>query len=145
MTLRKVVIAAFVLSAAAPFAQGSVSTMGSLEQDASTVKQVQEALNAKGLDAGTADGKAGPQTRAAVKKFQASQGIKGTGKLDQQTLVALGIQATTEKNPVQDATPGNMSSTPSNPSSTPPTPATPDPASTQAPSTPQGSTAPSNK
>lgn len=56
-----------------------------------TIKQVQQALNNKGYDAGAADGNWGTKTENAVKDFQESQGMQGTGQLDQQTLAALGI------------------------------------------------------
>jgi peptidoglycan hydrolase-like protein with peptidoglycan-binding domain len=55
------------------------------------VKQAQEKLSAAGMNAGQADGKLGPKTQAAVKEFQQSKGIQGSGKLDQQTLAALGV------------------------------------------------------
>jgi peptidoglycan hydrolase-like protein with peptidoglycan-binding domain len=61
-------------------------------QSPDTVKQAQEKLSAAGMDAGPADGKTGPKTEAAVKKFQQSKSIQPSGKLDQQTLAALGVR-----------------------------------------------------
>ena len=69
--------------------QGSQSAQSSQSPD--VVKQAQEKLSAAGMDAGPADGKAGPKTQAAVKEYQQSKGIKASGKLDQQTLAALGV------------------------------------------------------
>src|SRR4051794_2134915 len=69
--------------------QGSQSTQSSQSPD--VVKQAQEKLSAAGMDAGTADGKPGPKTQAAVKEFQQSKGIQGSGQLDRQTLAALGV------------------------------------------------------
>ncbi|MGQ0752680.1 MAG: peptidoglycan-binding domain-containing protein [Betaproteobacteria bacterium] len=58
-----------------------------------TVRKAQQALKDKGHDPGPVDGIMGPQTQAAVKKFQESQAnMKGTGQLNQQTLSALGVE-----------------------------------------------------
>ena len=43
------------------------------------VRQLQEALNAKGFDTGTQDGVAGPATRIGVRDFQKSAGIPADG------------------------------------------------------------------
>jgi peptidoglycan hydrolase-like protein with peptidoglycan-binding domain len=58
--------------------------------DQSTIRQAQEKLAGKGHEV-QADGKLGPKTQAAVKEFQQSEGLKTSGKLDQQTLAALGV------------------------------------------------------
>jgi phage tail tape-measure protein len=54
-----------------------------------TVMNAQNALNSKGYDAGRADGVMGPNTRAAITKFQADHGLPQTGSLDGPTLTAL--------------------------------------------------------
>ena len=54
-------------------------------------REVQEALKAKGNDPGPIDGRMGPKTRAALKSFQESNGLKATGQLDNQTSEKLGI------------------------------------------------------
>jgi peptidoglycan hydrolase-like protein with peptidoglycan-binding domain len=54
------------------------------------VRQVQDALQAKGFDPGPIDGVAGSRTRAAVRKFQDRFGMKATGEINYQTLFALG-------------------------------------------------------
>ena len=51
----------------------------------------QEALTAAGYHFGEPDGKAGPATTAAVKKFQGDRHLPVTGKLDSITLSALGV------------------------------------------------------
>jgi peptidoglycan hydrolase-like protein with peptidoglycan-binding domain len=56
------------------------------------VKQAQQALKDKGHDAGPVDGMWGPQTQQAVREFQQKEGIQATGRLDQKTLSALGMQ-----------------------------------------------------
>ena len=71
MTLRKLVIAAFALSATAAFA--NVHTSGA-PQDPASIKQLQQTLNEKGFDAGPVDGIAGPRTQAALQKYQQAQG-----------------------------------------------------------------------
>ncbi len=54
-------------------------------------REVQEALKAKGNDPGAIDGRMGPKTRAALKAFQETNGLKATGQLDNQTAEKLGI------------------------------------------------------
>lgn len=55
------------------------------------IRSTQEALNAAGYHLGEPDGKSGPATTAALKKFQADRHLPVTGKLDTITLAALGI------------------------------------------------------
>jgi peptidoglycan hydrolase-like protein with peptidoglycan-binding domain len=57
-----------------------------------TVKKAQQALKDKGHDPGPIDGQYGPLTQKGVKEFQEKQNMKATGRLDQQTLSALGVQ-----------------------------------------------------
>jgi peptidoglycan hydrolase-like protein with peptidoglycan-binding domain len=71
--------------------QAQSSQYSQSSQSPDTVKQAQEKLSAAGMDTGPTDGKLGPKTEAAVKEFQQSKGIKESGKLDQQTLAALGV------------------------------------------------------
>jgi len=54
------------------------------------VRQVQDALEAKGFDPGPIDGIAGPRTKAAIRTFQDRFGMKASGEIDNQTLFALG-------------------------------------------------------
>jgi peptidoglycan hydrolase-like protein with peptidoglycan-binding domain len=56
-----------------------------------TIKQAQEALAAAGYHLGDPDGKPGPATTVAVKKFQGDRHLPVTGKLDSITLAALGV------------------------------------------------------
>jgi hypothetical protein len=56
------------------------------------LRQVQERLQAAGLAPGPLDGQLGPQTRAALRRYQQHHGLRVTGTLDPQTLQALGIR-----------------------------------------------------
>lgn len=56
-----------------------------------TILQAQQALNNSGYHLGEPDGKPGPSTTAALKKFQIDRHLPVTGKLDAITLAALGI------------------------------------------------------
>jgi peptidoglycan hydrolase-like protein with peptidoglycan-binding domain len=55
------------------------------------LRKVQQSLNDQGYDAGKADCKWGPRTSAALRKFQADHGLDATGRIDAQTIAALGI------------------------------------------------------
>lgn len=70
--------------------QGHLETVP-LAMKQQTIRQVQQALNKKGFDAGKADGNWGPETAAAVKNFQEKNGLQQTGALDSQTMQELGI------------------------------------------------------
>ncbi|HUH94614.1 MAG TPA: YSC84-related protein [Casimicrobiaceae bacterium] len=56
-----------------------------------TIRSAQQALNDKGFNAGAVDGAWGPHTQAAVRRFQKSEGLRQTARLDQATLQALGV------------------------------------------------------
>ena len=60
-------------------------------QSPEVVKQAQQALKDKGIDAGPVDGQWGPLTQQGVKQFQEQNQIQATGQLDRQTLASLGI------------------------------------------------------
>ncbi|MBV9074472.1 MAG: peptidoglycan-binding protein [Acidobacteria bacterium] len=51
----------------------------------------QKKLNDEGYNAGTPDGKLGPHTRAAIRKFQQDKNLTVTGKLDESTLSHLNV------------------------------------------------------
>lgn len=64
-------------------------------QDATTVREAQERLRAEGY-AATPDG---------LKEFQQAKGLSPSGKLDQQTLAALGVGAAASSGPSSDTAP----------------------------------------
>lgn len=55
-------------------------------------KEVQEALNKKGIDVGNVDGIIGKNTISGIKRFQKIKGLNVTGKLDPETYKKLNIE-----------------------------------------------------
>ena len=55
------------------------------------VRAAQQRLSEEGYKPGTADGRMGPDTRAAIRKYQQHEGLKETAKLDESTLSHLGV------------------------------------------------------
>src|SRR5689334_18408340 len=64
-----------------------------LKVDQEAILQMQQALNDAGYHLGEPDGKPGPTTTAALKKFQTDRHLPVTGKLDSITMAALGISS----------------------------------------------------
>ncbi len=56
------------------------------------VREIQQALEAAGFNAGPIDGKFGPHTQAAVLAFQLSRGLTPDGEVGVKTGAALGVQ-----------------------------------------------------
>ncbi len=54
-------------------------------------KKIQRALNNRNFNVGKPDGKIGPKTVSALKKFQSRQGLKPTGKITRTTAKKLGV------------------------------------------------------
>ena len=69
---------------AAGLLRGAVSEAveAALDLDGAARRQVQLGLVADGFEAGAADGRFGRQTRRAIRRWQASQGVRATGYLD---------------------------------------------------------------
>lgn len=80
--MRWVVVAAGILGLL-------VVTGAASAQPASDPKGAQQALRIRGFDPGPADGVVGPRTTKALREFQKANGLKGTGKLDADTLAKL--------------------------------------------------------
>jgi peptidoglycan hydrolase-like protein with peptidoglycan-binding domain len=55
------------------------------------LQQVQKRLQAAGFYSGPIDGMPGPQTKAALRQYQAKHGLPATGELDDATRKALGV------------------------------------------------------
>jgi His-Xaa-Ser repeat protein HxsA len=64
---------------------------GRTKRFAKIVRRVQIALLAQGDYSGPINGKVGPQTRAALRKFQSDHGLDSTGTITPQTLDALKV------------------------------------------------------
>jgi peptidoglycan hydrolase-like protein with peptidoglycan-binding domain len=60
-----------------------------LDQD--IIQAAQTKLNDEGYKLGTPDGKLGPRTRAAVRKYQQDKNLQVTGQLDESTLSHLNV------------------------------------------------------
>lgn len=60
------------------------------------LRQAQQKLGAQGLYAGAADGGPGPKTQAAIQGWQSGSGRAVTGRLDDATLVSLGLSGLPE-------------------------------------------------
>jgi peptidoglycan hydrolase-like protein with peptidoglycan-binding domain len=116
----------------------SDQTQAQSSQSPDVVKQAQEKLSAAGMNAGQADGKLGPKTQSAVKEFQQSKGIQGSGKLDQQTLAALGVSESSGS-----ASTGSTSSSSGASSSSPSSASSPS-TSASSPSASSGASSPSS-
>lgn len=56
---------------------------------ASAPLEVQRSLSELGYNVGQLDGKLGPKTKQALRKFQKDEGLRATGKLDRKTLAEL--------------------------------------------------------
>jgi peptidoglycan hydrolase-like protein with peptidoglycan-binding domain len=87
MKLGYSVFAAVAIAASASTAFAS----DKLYVDAGTVREVQQVLRDRGFRVGV-DGIMGPRTQAAVRQFQKSENLDPSGRLNRQTLVALGVQ-----------------------------------------------------
>lgn len=94
------------------------ASAGQMQHDKSTVRQAQERLNQLGYDVGEPDGMMGPQTKAALQKYQEEQGLSTSGQLDSQTVAKLGIDSVGGSGTAAGAssTSSGSSSSPSSPS-----------------------------
>jgi peptidoglycan hydrolase-like protein with peptidoglycan-binding domain len=63
------------------------------------LRQAQQKLKDDGDYTGQVDGKMGPKTAQALKKFQQSNGLPQTGRLDQQTASKLGVSMSGSSQP----------------------------------------------
>lgn len=59
---------------------------------AATIREAQKILNNRAFRVGAEDGVLNSRTQAAVRDFQASENLEQTGRLNRQTLAALGIE-----------------------------------------------------
>jgi peptidoglycan hydrolase-like protein with peptidoglycan-binding domain len=71
----------------------------SMRLSADEIRQAQQKLKDDGDYTGQVDGKMGPKTAQAIKKFQQSNGLPQTGHLDQQTASKLGVSMSGSSQP----------------------------------------------
>jgi peptidoglycan hydrolase-like protein with peptidoglycan-binding domain len=71
------------------------------------LRQAQQKLKDDGDYTGPIDGKMGPKTAQAIKKFQKSNGLPQTGHLDQQTASKLGISMSGSSQPPSSSSSGS--------------------------------------
>jgi peptidoglycan hydrolase-like protein with peptidoglycan-binding domain len=69
--------------------QEKYSSVGSVQTEKPTVRQIQLALTNAGFDPGPVDGKMGRKTRSAIKDFQGANGLFADGKVGKKTWAAL--------------------------------------------------------
>lgn len=69
----------------------TTSTQNNMNSKA-TVRDAQQQLKKDGYYTGKIDGEDGPETRAAIEKYQQSQHLKVTGQLDNETCSKMGIK-----------------------------------------------------
>jgi photosystem II stability/assembly factor-like uncharacterized protein len=84
-------------SAAAKNVVPTTKRIAAPKLDPDSIIKVQEALNRAGYHVGEPDGKAGPGTQIAIKKFQGDRHLPVTGKLDAITLSAMGVSIANAK------------------------------------------------
>jgi peptidoglycan hydrolase-like protein with peptidoglycan-binding domain len=88
-------------------AAASTSATAAAEQTALSpdfVRDIQRRLSQRGYDVGPVDGVFGQSTQTALRNFQKDQNQRSTGQLDEQTLAALNLPATTARG----VTPGSQ-------------------------------------
>lgn len=61
------------------------------------IRELQNILNERGFNSGSADGIMGPKTREALRQFQKTEGLAASGRPDMQTLQALATDAETQE------------------------------------------------
>lgn len=84
-------LSSLLVAALAAAGMASASAADAPYVNAQTVRQAQKALNDRGFRTGGIDGRMGPQTQAALVNFQRAEKLQPTGRLDRQTLGALGL------------------------------------------------------
>ncbi|MCR6632484.1 MAG: peptidoglycan-binding protein [Magnetospirillum sp.] len=69
----------------------------SAQLDQNTARQVQQQLQQQGYDVGQVDGIWGARSRQALMNFQRDQNLQASGRPDQQTMAALGIDQSAQQ------------------------------------------------
>ena len=74
------------MSSTNPSATPGMSSSDASNPSQATIQQAQQQLKSKGLYDGEPDGKMGPATRDAIRKFQQQNGLPQTAQLDSATV-----------------------------------------------------------
>jgi peptidoglycan hydrolase-like protein with peptidoglycan-binding domain len=88
-----------------PAQPGASQGVAAITLNEDQVRQLQQALNDNGFDAGEVDGVFGARTRAALSRFQSKAGLQPTGQMDQQTLALVGLSGQAQQPAAAPATP----------------------------------------
>ena len=99
-------------------AQQQPSNAQALNLNSDQIRQVQQKLDQSGFKAGQADGVLGRETENALRDFQKQKGLQQTGRPDNETLSALGVNGSAMQNV------GQQSSSPQGTAASPPSGAT---------------------
>ena len=86
----KLLLFATTFLAATAIATAAISSVATVED---RLRDVQTELKTQGFFYGEADGKDTPETSAAIRRYQIRNGLQVTGKLNDETLAALGLAA----------------------------------------------------
>lgn len=76
---------------------GKSISYGDAGEENAKIREVQEALIARGYNPGRPDGVMGPKTRAALKAFQQDCGLLATGELNEATCQRLALQSSSTR------------------------------------------------
>src|SRR5262249_59493845 len=76
---------------AALHSRGGAASVAEVNLTEEQIRQIQITLNEKGFNIGRPDGRLGPRTTRALTAFQRRQGLEVSGRLDSQTVAALGV------------------------------------------------------
>jgi peptidoglycan hydrolase-like protein with peptidoglycan-binding domain len=80
-----------------------------LNLNSDQIRQVQQKLDQSGFKAGQADGVLGRETENALRDFQKQKGLQQTGRPDNETLSALGMNGSAMQNVGQQSSTPNKS------------------------------------
>jgi peptidoglycan hydrolase-like protein with peptidoglycan-binding domain len=88
-----------------PAPPGASQGVAAITLSEDQVRQLQQALNDNGFDAGEVDGVFGARTKAALSRFQSKAGLQPTGQMDQQTLALVGLSGQAQQPATAPAAP----------------------------------------
>ncbi len=85
------------------------SNTQALNLNSDQIRQVQQKLDESGFKVGQADGVLGRETENALRDFQKQKGLQQTGRPDNETLSALGVNGSAMQSVGQQSSPSNKS------------------------------------